>query len=59
MVDSKPLTQEEIIKIYKEAFGKGDQLITIDRIFRFARLIEQAHGVKHASNWWTINRHSK
>jgi len=27
MVDSKPLTQEEIIKIYKEAFGKGDQLV--------------------------------
>ena len=46
MVDFKPLTQEEIIKIYKEAFGKGNQLITIDRIFRFARLVEQAHGVK-------------
>ena len=46
MVDSKPLTQEEIIKIYKAAFGKGDQLVTIDRIFKFARLLEQAHGVK-------------
>jgi hypothetical protein len=46
MVDSKPLTQEEIIKIYKEAFGKGDQLVTLEKIFRFARLIEQAHGVK-------------
>lgn len=46
MVDSKPLTQEEIVKIYKEAFGKGDQLVTIDRIFKFARLLEQAHGVK-------------
>jgi hypothetical protein len=45
-MDSKPLTQEEIIKIYKEAFGYGSQVITIDKIFRFARLIEQAHGVK-------------
>ena len=49
MVDSKPLTQEEIIKAYKQAFGYGSQVITIDKIFRFARLIEQAHGVKDAS----------
>ena len=49
-MDSKPLTQEEIIKIYKEAFGKGDQLVTIDRIFRFARLLEHANGIKNASN---------
>ena len=48
-MDSKPLTQEEIIKVYKEAFGYGSQVITIDKIFRFARLIEQAHGVKDAS----------
>jgi hypothetical protein len=47
MVDSKPLTQEEIIKAYKEAFGYGSQVITIDKIFRFARLIEQLHGVKN------------
>jgi len=40
-MDSKPLSQEEIIKIYKEAFGKGDQLVTLDRIFKFARLIEE------------------
>ena len=46
MVDSKPLTQEEIIKIYKAAFVNGDQLVTIDRIFRFARLLEQTHGIK-------------
>jgi len=46
MVDSKPLTQEEIMKIYKESFGTGSQLITIDKIFKFARLLEQAHGVK-------------
>ena len=46
-MDSKPLSQEEIVKIYKEAFGKGDQLVTIDRIFRFARLLEQAHGIKN------------
>jgi hypothetical protein len=47
MVDSKPLTQEEIIKAYKEAFGNGNAVLTIDKIFRFARLIEQAHGVKN------------
>ena len=46
MVDSKPLTQEEIIKVYKEAFGNGNAVLTLDRIFRFARLIEKAHGVK-------------
>jgi hypothetical protein len=46
MVDSKPLTQEEIIKAYKEAFGSGNAVLTLDRIFRFARLIEKAHGVK-------------
>ena len=45
-MESKPLTQEEIIKVYKEAFGYGGQVITIDKIFRFARLIEQLHGVK-------------
>ena len=45
-MESKPLTQEEIIKVYKEAFGYGIQVITIDKIFRFARLIEQLHGVK-------------
>jgi hypothetical protein len=47
MVDSKPLTQEEIIKAYKEAFGDGNALLTLDRIFRFARFIEQAHGIKN------------
>jgi hypothetical protein len=46
MVDSKPLTQEEIIKAYKQAFGNGNAVLTIDKIFKFARLIEQAHGVK-------------
>jgi hypothetical protein len=46
MVDSKPLTQEEIIKAYKQAFGMGSQVVTLDRIYRFARLIEQLHGVK-------------
>ena len=45
-MESKPLTQEEIIKIYKAAFGYGSQVVTIDRIFKFARLLEQAHGVK-------------
>ena len=47
MVDSKPLTQEQIIKAYKSAFGNGSQVLTLDKIFRFARLIEQLHGVKH------------
>jgi hypothetical protein len=47
MVDSKPLTQEEIIKVYKEAFGYGSQVVTLDRIFKFARLLEQAHGIKN------------
>jgi hypothetical protein len=47
MVDSKPLTQEEIIKVYKDAFGYGSQVVTIDKIFRFARLIEQLHGIKN------------
>ena len=45
-MDSKPLTQEEIIKIYKASFGYGSQVLTIDNIFKFARLIEQLHGVK-------------
>jgi hypothetical protein len=44
----KPLTQEEIIKAYKESFGNGNAVLTIDKIFRFARLIEQAHGIKNA-----------
>ena len=46
MVDSKPLTQEEIIKIYKSAFGNGNAVLTLERIFKFARLLEQAHGIK-------------
>ena len=47
MVDSKPLTQEQIIKAYKDAFGHGSQVLTIEKIFKFARLIEQLHGVKY------------
>lgn len=47
MVDSKPLTQEEIIKIYKAAFGNGNAVLTLDKIFKFARLLEQSHGIKH------------
>jgi hypothetical protein len=46
-MDSKPLTQEEIIKAYKEAFGNANNLLTIDKVFRFARLIEQLHGIKN------------
>ena len=44
-MDSKPLTQEEIIKIYKQAFGMGSQVITLDKIFKFARLLEEIHGI--------------
>ena len=47
MVDSKPLTQEEIIKIYKAAFGNGNAVLTLERIFKFARLLEQTHGIKN------------
>ena len=47
MVDSKPLTQEEIIKAYKQAFGKGESTYHyLKRYLRFARLIEEIHGVK-------------
>jgi hypothetical protein len=46
-MDSNPLTQEQIIKAYKDAFGYGSQVITIDKIFKFARLIEQLHGINH------------
>ena len=47
MVDSKPLTQEQIIKAYKDAFGHGSQVLTLEKIFKFARIIEQLHGVKY------------
>lgn len=46
-MDSNPLTQEQIIKAYKDAFGYGSQVITIEKIFKFARLIEQLHGIKY------------
>ena len=46
-MDSKALTQEEIIKIYKAAFGNGNAVLTLERIFKFARLLEQAHGIKN------------
>ena len=56
MVDSKPLTQEEIIKVYKEAFGKGDQLVTLEKIFRFARLIEGRVKDVHETRWWKTGK---
>jgi hypothetical protein len=46
-MDYNPLTQEQIIKAYKDAFGYGSQVVTLDKIFKFARLIEQLHGIKH------------
>lgn len=46
-MDFNPLTQEQIIKAYKDAFGYGSQVVTLDKIFKFARLIEQLHGIKY------------
>lgn len=46
-MDSRPLTQEQIIKAYKDAFGHGSQVLTLEKIFKFARIIEQLHGVKY------------
>jgi hypothetical protein len=46
-MDYNPLTQEQIIKAYKDAFGYGSQVVTLDKIFKFARLIEQLHGIKY------------
>ena len=46
-MDSRPLTQEQIIKAYKDAFGHGSQVLTLEKIFKCARIIEQLHGVKY------------
>lgn len=46
-MDYNPLTQEQIIKAYKDAFGYGSQVVTLDKIFKFARIIEQLHGIKY------------
>jgi hypothetical protein len=46
-VDYKPLTQEQIIGAYSQAFPTRYEPMTIDRMIQFARIIEQLHGVKH------------
>jgi len=35
------MTQEEIIIIYKKVFPTGHESMTIERMIRFARLIEE------------------
>ena len=47
MVDSKPLTFEEIVKAYNKVFPTRYEPMTIERMIQFARIIEQAHGVKN------------
>ena len=46
MVESSPLTQEEIIKAYNKAFPTRYEPMTLERMIQFARIIEQLHGVK-------------
>jgi hypothetical protein len=45
-MDSKPLTQEEIMKAYSKAFPTRYEPMTKERMIQFARIIEQLHGVK-------------
>ena len=45
-MDSKPLTQEEIMKAYSKVFPTRYEPMTIQRMIQFARIIEQMHGVK-------------
>lgn len=49
-MDYEPLTQEKIIEAYGKAFPTRYEPMTIDRMIRFARLIEELHGVKHGSS---------
>ena len=46
-MDYKPLTQEQIIDAYNMVFPTRYEPMTIDRMIRFARIIEQLHGVKY------------
>jgi len=46
MLDSKPLTLEEIMKAYSKVFPTRYEPMTIERMIQFARIIEQLHGVK-------------
>jgi len=57
-MDSKPLTQEEIMKAYSKAtqeeimkayskaFPTKYEPMTLERMIQFVRIIEQLHGVK-------------
>ena len=46
MVESSPLTLEEIIKAYNKAFPTRYEPMTLERMIQFVRIIEQLHGVK-------------
>jgi len=46
MVESSPLTQEEIMKAYSKAFPTKYEPMTLERMIQFVRIIEQLHGVK-------------
>ena len=45
-MDSKPLTLEEIMKVYNKAFPTRYEPMTLERMIQFVRIIEQAHGIK-------------
>jgi hypothetical protein len=45
-MDSKPLTQEEIMKAYGKVFPTRYEPMTLERMIQFVRIIEQLHGVK-------------
>jgi len=47
MVESSPLTQEEIMKAYSKSFPTKYEPMTLERMIQFVRIIEQLHGVKH------------
>jgi hypothetical protein len=48
-VDYKPLTHEQIIDAYSKVFPTRYEPMTIDRMIRFARIIEELHGVHYGS----------
>jgi len=47
MVDSSPLTLEEIMKAYSKVFPTRYEPMTLERMIQFVRIIEQLHGVKN------------
>jgi hypothetical protein len=46
MVESSPLTPEEIMKAYSKVFPTRYEPMTLERMIQFVRIIEQLHGVK-------------